>query len=69
MTATAWLAPFANRQVEFLLHGAFWFFFSYSDVHDQLHPPPLSELQIRYAHPISPDCHQLYIVIEAKPYA
>ena len=28
-----------------------------------------SELQIRYAHPISPGCHQLYIVIVAKPYA
>jgi hypothetical protein len=32
-------------------------------------PPPLSELQIRYGHPISSDRHQLYIVIEAKPYA
>ena len=34
--------------------------------------PPLArapEFYIRYAHPISPDCHQLYIVIVAKPYA
>ena len=28
-----------------------------------------ARFQIRYAHPISPDCHQLYTVIVAKPYA
>jgi hypothetical protein len=40
-------------------------------VHDQL-PPPLArapEFYIRYAHPTSFSCHQLYIVIVAKPYA
>ena len=34
--------------------------------------PPLAsapKFQIRYAHSISLDCHQLYIVIVAKPYA
>ena len=35
--------------------------------------PPLlasaARFQIRYAHPISLDCRQLYIVIVAKPYA
>ena len=41
-------------------------------MHDQLHPPPLASavrFQIRYAHPMSLDCHQLYIVIVAKPCA
>ena len=41
-------------------------------MHDQLHPPLLAsalKFYIRYAHPISPGCHQLYIVIVAKPYA
>jgi hypothetical protein len=44
----------------------------YSLLHDQLHPPPLASaprFQIRHAHPLSLDCHQLYIVIVAKPYA
>ena len=38
---------------------------AYSDVHDQL--PPLasaSRFQIRYAHPISLDCRQLYIELQ-----
>jgi hypothetical protein len=29
-------------------------------------PPPFGEIQIRYAHPISPGCHQLYVVIVAN---
>src|ERR1700733_6152981 len=31
--------------------------------------PPWARFQIRYAHPISLDCHQLYIIVVAKPYA
>ena len=41
---------------------------TYSFVHDQL-PPPLwraPKFQIRYAHPISLGCHQLYIIIVAN---
>jgi len=44
----------------------------YRVVYGQLHPPPLASavrFQIRYSHPISLNCHQLYIVIVAKPYA
>jgi hypothetical protein len=44
----------------------------YSHVYDQLHPLPLAsapKFQIQYAHPISFNCHKLYIVIVAKPYA
>ena len=36
---------------------------------DQAKLNGVQKSQIRYAHPISPDCHQLYIVIVAKPYA
>src|SRR6266576_848797 len=31
--------------------------------------PPLARFQIRYAHPISLGCHQLYIVTVASAYA
>ena len=30
---------------------------------------PFGDIQTRHAHPISPGCHQLYVVIVAKPYA
>src|SRR6266568_9461650 len=42
---------------------------SYSYVYDQLPPPPSAsapKFYIRYAHPISLGCHQLYIVIVAN---
>ena len=40
----------------------------YSSVHDQLHPPLARALkfQIRYVHPTSLNCHQLYIAIVAN---
>jgi len=40
----------------------------YSALHDQLPPSPFSDIQICYAHPISLNCHQLYVVIVANGY-
>ncbi|OCK94755.1 uncharacterized protein K441DRAFT_109997 [Cenococcum geophilum 1.58] len=62
------LHVFVNRKEEHLFQQRC----IYSDVHDQLHPPPLASaarFQIRYVHPISLGYRQLYIVIIAKPYA
>ena len=38
----------------------------YGFVYDQLPPPFAVRFQIRYTHPISLDCHQLYIAIIAN---
>ena len=43
----------------------------YSYIYNQLPPPPLAnalKFQIQYIYLISLSCHQLYIVIVAKPY-